>query len=114
MPDELEKALSDVQALDQQLQAVLIQKQALTVQLRELELALEEVAKASGDVYRSIGPVLVKSEKEKLTKELTETKEQIELRLKALEKQEKATKAGIASAQSKLQQLVKPSQGAGG
>ena len=114
MQDELEKTLSDVQVMNQQLQAVLMQKQALTVQLREVELALEEVAKAASDVYRSVGPILVKSDKEKLTKELNETKEQIELHIKTLDKQEKSAKTGITSAQSKLQQLVKPAQGVGG
>lgn len=114
MADELEKTLADVQAMNQQLQAILIQKQALTVQLREIELALEEVGKAADAVYKSIGPILVKSEKEHLKKELSDTKEQIELHMKSLEKQEKHTKDALTAAQGKLQQLVKPSQPVGG
>ena len=110
MADDLEKTLGEVQATNQQLQALLMQKQTLTVQSREVELALEEVEKANDDVYKSIGPIIMKSSKEQLKKELAEMKEQIGFHVKTIEKQEKRIKDSLTAAQTKLQQLVKPSQ----
>jgi prefoldin beta subunit len=113
MEEELEKALAGVQVANQQIQSIMMQKQALSTQLREIDLAIEELDKAKDDVYRSVGPILVKSDKASLKKELSETKERIELHIKGLDKQEKNIKDVMSSAQSKLQKLVKPSHGTG-
>lgn len=111
--DDLEKTLAEVQIINQQLQALLMQKQTLAVQSREVELALEEVSKSTDAVYKSIGPILVKTEKEQLKKELADTKEQITVHLKNMEKQEKKIKEMLTASQTKLQQLVKPSHATG-
>jgi prefoldin beta subunit len=108
--DDLEKTLAEAQSANQQLQALLMQKQTMTVQRREIELALEEVEKAKDDVYKSIGPIIMKSTKEQLKKELAEMKEQIELHMKTIDKQEKRIKDSLTASQAKLQQLMKPSQ----
>lgn len=113
MEHDLEKTLAEVQTMNQQLQAIMMQKQTMTVQQRELELALEEIEKSKDDVYKSIGPIIVKSSKETIKKELDDTNEQIGVHLKTLEKQEKRMKETIMAMQSKLQQLMKtPNAGA--
>jgi len=114
MADDLEKTLGEVQNLNQQLQMLLMQRQTFTAQQREIKLALDEVEQAAGDVYKSIGPILIKSDKAKLVQELGETNEQIELHTKAMDSQEKRIKDALTAAHAKLQKLVKPQHGTGG
>ena len=108
MPNEMERALIQVQSQNQQLQQILMQKQAMMVQQREIEHALEELEKSKDDVFKSIGPVLVKSTKEDVTKDLSELKEEIDLRVKGLDKQEKKLKDLLEESQEKLQGIIKP------
>jgi prefoldin beta subunit len=107
--DELEKTLTDVQAKNQQLQAIAMQKQAMQVQLHEAERALTELGKMpdNGEAFKAVGPILVKSSKPNLTKETTELKEEIELRIKTMEKQEGRIRENLQGMQEKLQTLIK-------
>ena len=83
----LEKMLGDVQIQNQQLQSLLVQKQTLTLQVREAERALEELEKAKDDtdVFKAAGPILLKTSKAESTKELTELKEEMDIRIKTIE-----------------------------
>ncbi|MBI4018286.1 MAG: prefoldin subunit beta [Candidatus Aenigmarchaeota archaeon] len=106
--ENLEEILGHLQMQNQQLQNVLMQKQALILQDKEIEKALEEINKEdTQEIYRSIGPVLVRSEKEKVRKELEEQKEEIELKIKTLEKQESRLKSLLKEGQEKFQSLQK-------
>ncbi len=69
---------------------------------RELEKAIEEAEKST-EIYRTIGPILVKVEKERIEKELEEEKEEIDIKLKTLESQEERIKGKIKDAQEKFQ-----------
>ena len=106
MEKEAEEILINIQNQNQNLQNIMIQKQALEIQLREIESALEELEKAKDDVFKAVGPILIKSTKEELKKELEEGKEDINLNIKALERQEKKIKEIIKENQEKFQKFL--------
>ena len=77
----------------------------------ELDKALEELKKATTeDVYKAVGPILIKSTKKDLEKELSEKKETLELRLKSLQKQEDRIKEKLKGVQEKFEDFLKSSQ----
>ena len=100
---ELQQLIGQLQLQNQQLQNILLQKQALTVQGKEIEKALEELENSKDDVYKFVGPILVKTSKEAVKKDMEETKDDIELKLHTLEKQENKIKDRIKEAQEKFQ-----------
>jgi len=111
MEKEAEEILLNIQNQNQYLQNIMIQKQTLQIQLREVEAALQELEKAKDDVFKAVGPILIKSTKEELKKELEEGKDDINLNIKTLETQEKKIKDFIKENQEKFQKyLPKPSQ----
>ena len=74
---ELEDALNELQLHNQQLQTVMMQKQSLMIQDKEMEKALEEIEKSGGEeIFKSIGPILVKTSKEAIKKDLEEGREE--------------------------------------
>ena len=69
----------------------------MQLELNETNTALEELKKAEGDVYKTLGNVMLKTDKTTLEKDLEEKKKLADLRLSSIEKQEsllteKATK----------------------
>lgn len=111
---ELEEMLGELQMQNQQLQTIMIQKQALMIQDKEMENALEEVEKCTDeDIYKSVGPILVKISKEAIKKELEEGREENDLKIKSLEKQEAKVKQKIKTMQEKFQSVAQ-SSGTGG
>jgi prefoldin beta subunit len=89
---QLQNKIAQFQHIQQQIQVLSSQKFQLEAQLRETERALSELDKISEDttIYKSVGSLLVKAEdKEGVEKELNEKKETIDIRIKALDRQEK-------------------------
>jgi prefoldin beta subunit len=79
----------EFQFYQQQLQTVLIQKESLKLQTAEIESALEELGKTEQkNAFKIVGNIMVSKSVEGLKKELQETKEEAELRIKSLEKTE--------------------------
>jgi prefoldin beta subunit len=96
MPDDVNQLLQSATILQQQLQQVLTQKEAMGVQVLEIKKALDELEKSKGEeIYKIAGPILIKSQKPGVLKELKERDEAFGLRLKALEKEEKRIKLKI-------------------
>lgn len=112
LPPQAQQILLQMQTFQQQLQSVVLQKESLNIQAIEIDKALEELKKLKGeeDVYKAIGPILVKSTKSELEKELKEKKETIGLRLRSLDKQEIKLKEKLKEGQEKLQDYFKESQ----
>jgi prefoldin beta subunit len=105
---EAQQILIELQTFQQQMQTILIQKETLNVQSMEMDKALGELKKATTeDVYKAVGPILIKSNKKDLDKELTERKETIDLRLKSLQRQEDRIKEKLKEAQEKLEEFLK-------
>ena len=111
---EAQQMLMDLQTFQQQMQTVMIQKESLNVQNIEIEKALEELKKTTNeDVYKAVGPILIKSTKKELEKELSEKKETLDLRLKSLQKQEDRLKERLKSSQEKFEEFLKNQEGSG-
>lgn len=93
----------EFQFYQQQLQTILIQKESLKLQVAEIEGALEELGKTEQQqAFKIVGNVMVKKNVEELKKELQETKEEAELRIKSLEKTEERIMNKLKELQSSL------------
>ena len=113
LPPQIQQRLLRLQQLQQSLQSVLTQKQQLDMQLTEVEQASSELEKLdeTAVIYKSIGALLVKSEKEKVTTDLTERKELLKMRVEVLAKQEERLRTQVKDLQEKLQQDLRPVSG---
>jgi len=110
LPPAVQERLLRLQQLQQTLQTVLTQKQQLEIDLLEVDQALSELEKASDDtvIYKSIGSLLIKTEKPKVTGELKERKEMDNMRVSVLGKQEERLRGQIKELQEKLQKDLRP------
>jgi prefoldin beta subunit len=106
LPPQVQQRLLRLQQLQQTLQGVLAQKQQLELELTEVEQALSELEKLVDPavIYKSVGSLLVKSEKAKVTVELNERKELLNMRVNVLGKQEERLRIQVKDLQEKLQQ----------
>lgn len=113
LPPQIQQRLLRLQQLQQTFQGVISQKQQLELQLTEIEQAVGELEKLNekGVVYKSIGALLVKSEKDKLKPELEERKELLKMRVDVLSKQEERLRTQVKNLQDKLQQDLRPISG---
>jgi len=101
--EQAQQLLGQAQIYQQQMQGILTQKEMLSAQLMEIEKALDELGKTKEtQVYRISGPILIKSSKNEVKKELEEKKEMMGLRIKSLEKSEKKVKEKIGVLRDKL------------
>lgn len=114
LPPSVRQQLARFQQLQQTLSVILAEKQRLEMELLEVKDALEELQKLSDDavVYKAVGPVLVKTDRQKVVEELTERRDLAETRLKLLEKQEQRTREQLENLQKELRQALS-GQGAG-
>lgn len=85
---ETNQKIQDLQMMEQNFQSLLVQKQTFQLESNEIKNALEEVTIAKGDIFQVLGQVMVKSDKDSILKSLKEKKDLLDLRLKALDKQE--------------------------
>ena len=110
LPPQIQQRLLRLQQLQQTLQGVMAQKQQLELQLTEVEWAAKELEKLAETVviYKSIGALLVKSEKDKVTTELIERKELVKMRVDVLAKQEERLRTQVKELQEKLQRDLRP------
>lgn len=110
LPPQVQERLLRYQQIQQTLQTVLAQKQQVEIELTEIEQALNEMQKTADDaaIYKSIGTLLVKTEKTKVTTDLTERKELLNTRATVLGKQEERLRTQMKDLQAKLQQDLNP------
>lgn len=113
LPPQIQQRLLRLQQLQQTMQGVMAQKQQLEMQLTEVEQATGELEKLdeTAVIYKSIGALLIKSEKDKVTTELTERKELLTMRVDVLAKQEERLRTQVKDLQDKLQQDLRPISG---
>lgn len=111
LPPQLQEQLARLQQMQQTLQAIVSQKQQLEIETSETEKALSELDKVTDQVpvYKSIGSLLIKSERPALMAELKERKELLGTRVTVLGRQEERTKERIKELQEKLQEKLRPS-----
>ena len=104
--NEAKQLLVQFQIQSQQLENIINQKQTIIFQKNEIENALEELNKHGENFYKIVGPLVVKSSKDDLKKELENKKEEDELKIKSLEKSEKEMKKIIDSNREKLRRIL--------
>ena len=116
LPPWLKEQLSRLQQLQQNLQAVMMQKQQVELEIVETDRALEELRKIEGDnaVYKGAGPLLIKTNKDDVLKELEERKELSNTRITVLGKQETRIKDNLKEVENKINQMIRGMQGATG
>ena len=113
LPPWLREQVARLQQLQQNLQAIMVQKQQVELEVVETDRALEEIKKTEiGDmVYKSAGPLLIKSKKEDIMKELQEKKELSNTRVMVLTKQEARVKDNLKEVENKINQMIRGTQG---
>jgi len=110
LPPHVQERLLRLQQLQQTLQTVLAQKQQVELELTEIEQAISELQKMADDaiIYQAIGSLLVKAEKAKVTTDLNERKELLNMRTQVLGKQEERLRGQLKDLQTKLQKDLGP------
>ncbi len=100
-----QQLIAQAQIYQHQIQEIVSQKEALGMQELEIKRALEELQDVKDEVYKVAGPLLIKSTKEDVKKDLDEKIELIELRKKTLEKSEKRLKEQFEDLREKLSKM---------
>ncbi len=110
LPAQLQEQLLRLQQLQQTLQAVIAQKQQLNLENSEIDQALNELVKMDDKsvIYKSIGSLLVKSERQKVMGELSERKELLNTRILVLTKQRSRMEERMKSLQRTVQERLQP------
>tara|TARA_Y100000031_G_C8124403_1_gene339777 strand:+ start:429 stop:737 length:309 start_codon:yes stop_codon:yes gene_type:complete len=99
-------AIQQLQLTQQNLQNIVIQKQQLQSQLVELNSALTEL-KTTEKSYRIVGKLMIATPKDKLSSELEDKREAVEVRLKNFNSQEEKLKEKIEELQKKAMDEMK-------
>ncbi len=112
LPPWLKEQLSRLQQLQQNLQAIMMQKQQVELENAETDRALEELKKTTTDdsVYKLAGPLMIKSNRDDLLKELEEKKELSNTRIIVLGKQESRVKENLKEVENKINQMMRMGQ----
>jgi len=97
LPPQLQEQIMRLQQLQRTLQAVITQKTQLELELSEINAALAEITKMGKNaiMYKSVGSLLVKTEKKTVASELGERKELVNTRITVLKKQEERSRKKI-------------------
>lgn len=85
-----QEKLQRMQFLEQNLQAIYMQKQAFQMELDETLSSIKEVEKTNEPVYKLIGQLMIKVDSSKVLDELKNKERLINLRIKALDDQQKS------------------------
>jgi len=107
---QLQDQINRLQQARSQLQMIAQQRQQIELQLKEVEEAIQEIETVSDKtpIYKSIGSLLIKTKgKSDIQKELSATKESLELRKTTLEKQEGRSREKLNEMQSKVESALK-------
>ncbi len=109
IPPQVQAMLGQLESYQAQLQLVIQQKQKVQADLNETKRALEEIKNLPEDavIYKSVGSLIVKTEKDAAVRELSEKAETLEVRLNALERQEKKLNDKIKELTAQIQNSLR-------
>ena len=106
--DETKNLIVQFQTQQQQLQNILLQKESMRLQAMEIERALEELEKTKQTAaYKITGNIMVSKPVAELKTELKEAKEEVDVRVKSLEKTEERLTTKLKELQAKLKEVIK-------
>ncbi len=110
IPPQVQAMLGQLESYQQQLQLVVQQKQKVQLELTEAKKALEEIEKVEDGttIYKTVGTLIVKTDKAKAVEELKEKVETLEVRLGALERQEKKLNDKLKELTAQIQGALRP------
>ena len=110
IPPQVQAMLGQLESYQQQLQLVIQQKQKVQLELTEAKKALEEIEKVDDGttIYKTVGTLIVKTDKAKAVEELKEKVETLEVRLSALERQEKKLNEKLKELTAQIQSALRP------
>ena len=106
MDKELQEKIAKLQALEQSMQQYVMKRQQFAQKLMEVSSALKEIENAP-EMYKIVGNIMVKTDKETLSKELSERKEMADLRIKTLEKQESKVSEKVEELKTEVMKELK-------
>jgi prefoldin beta subunit len=104
--EQARQNLAFLQNIEQSLQQILLQKQSFQSQMVEIDSALGELEDKE-TAYKIVGNIMVSSKKENLVNELEEKKQKLDIRIKALEKQENSLKKKAEEMQKEVMETLK-------
>ncbi|ASI99709.1 prefoldin subunit beta [Thermococcus celer] len=113
IPPQVQAMLGQLEGYQQQLQLVIQQKQKVQLELTEAKKALEEIEKVEEGttIYKTVGTLIVKTDKARAVEELKEKVETLEVRLNALDRQEKKLNEKLKELTAKIQAALRPTAG---
>ncbi|HEY7080252.1 MAG TPA: prefoldin subunit beta [Nitrososphaeraceae archaeon] len=113
LPPWLREQVSRLQQLQQNLQAIMMQKQQVEIETMEVGRALDELKKIGPEdtVYKNAGPLLIRANRDAVSKELEEKRELSNTRLMVLTKQETRVKDNLKEVETKINQMIAGAQG---
>jgi prefoldin beta subunit len=116
IPPQVQNQLVRFQEMQEQYKAILVRKQQFEIDSKEVDRALQEskVLAEDATIYKSVGVLLFKTDKAKIVTELTDKKEELDLRLKTVEKQEQRLKAALEELRRTIMSQVSGAPGASG
>jgi prefoldin beta subunit len=113
LPPNIQERLLRLQQLQQTLQSIIAQKQQVDMEKNEVEQTLTEMAKTADDavIYKAVGSLLVKSDKAKVSTDLTGRKDLLVTRSTVIARQEERVRSQVKETQTKLQEDINPLAG---
>jgi prefoldin beta subunit len=97
--------IQEMQILEQNIQNLLLQKQAFQMELSETQSAAKEIESSDDDVFKVIGQLMIKTDKSKIKEELSNKEKILDLRMKAIEKQENSFMEKLSTLRDELLKL---------
>ena len=104
---ETENQIHELQNIEKNLQNTMMQKQTFQLESTEVENALEELKKSGEEIYKISGNIMIKASKVEIISDLKQKKDLVELRLKALDSQEKEILKNSEALKKKILAKVK-------
>lgn len=116
VPPQVQNQLVRFQEMQEQYKTILVRKQQFEMESKEVDRTLLESKNLADDavIYKSVGVLLFRSDKAKIVQELTERKEELDLRVKTLEKQEQRFKTSLEELRKSIMEQVSGSLPASG
>ncbi|MBZ3935425.1 prefoldin subunit beta [Methanimicrococcus blatticola] len=110
---QVQNQIAQIQQVQQQAQTLAMQKSQIDVMIKETEMAVEELEKSADDavVYKSVGELMIKSDKASLLTSLKERQESFSLRVQSIERQEERLNSRFKQLQEQLQSMIGTSGG---
>jgi prefoldin beta subunit len=111
IPPQVQNQLVRFQEQQEQYKALILRKQQFEMEAKEVEKALQESKNLADDavIYKSVGILLFRSDKAKIVAELTEKKEELDIRVKTIERQEQRLKQQLEDLRKLIMEQVSAS-----